>query len=649
MRSARALLAAASLLAALPAASPAVERTEERAPCAEQTPLRRVFFGDLHVHTAFSQDASTQGTRNRPRDAYRFARGEALGIQPYDAEGHALRHLQLARPLDFAAVTDHAELLGETETCSDPGRPGYDSWICRIGRRWPRMAFFLMNTRTAGGWSRFGFCGADGAHCLDAALVPWGEIQDAAEEAYDRTSACGFTSFVGYEWTGAADFYNLHRNVIFRNAEVPRWPASFYEAKTAPELWTLLERDCLDSDGRCDALVIPHNSNLSGGRMYPPHLPGAPPPGDPAALRRQQLREPLIEVMQHKGDSECWPGAPGAARDELCAFEKLPYDGFTGKFVPWLAGEIAPLDFVREILKQGLLVEERSGVNPYQIGLLASTDTHLGTPGAVSEDDFPGHGGAGKPARDAVPVGLPDELEFNPGGLVAIWAEENSRDALFEALRRREVYGTSGPRIRVRLFAGWGLASDLCARGDFAEQGYATGVPMGSFLGERPPGADAPRLAVRALRDPGSEGRPGTPLQRIQIVKGWVEDETTHERVIDVVGDTSGQASVDLDTCEPKGPAADQLCSVWSDPDFDPAERAFYYARVVENPTCRWSQRLCRAAKVDCSDSATVTEGFEPCCSPQHRPVIQERAWTSPVWYQPETTTRENRSPAATR
>jgi len=615
--------------------SPPHAVTERRAPCLRFDPQRQAFFGDLHVHTALSQDASTQGTRLRPDDAYRFARGERVGIQPYDDQGRALRHLHLARPLDFAAVTDHAELLGETATCSDPRLPGYESWVCGVQRRWPRLAFFLLNWRTSALGTRFGFCGPGGVLCRDAALDPWGEIRRAAEVAYDRSPSCSFTTFVGYEWTGTREGYNVHRNVLFRNEQVPELPTSFYEARTADELWEGLRRDCVDAPGACEVLAIPHNANLSGGWLFRPVRPdGSPWTAESARARRRS--EPLVEVMQHKGDSECLVGGgePGAG-DELCAFEKLPYDGFTAKYVPWLGGEVESRAFVRDALGLGLLLEGGVGANPYRIGMVASTDTHLGAAGAVSEEGFPGHGGAGKPARGAVPRGLPDELEFNPGGLAVLYAEENSRDALFAAMRRREAYGTSGPRIRVRFFGGWDLPEDLCRRHDFVELGYERGVPMGGVLPERPGGRDAPRLALWALQDPGTQDSTGTPLERLQIVKGWVEDGEARERVLDVARQSGAPPELDPGTCQRRGGGAATLCRVWTDPDFDPEQRAFYYARVVQTPTCRWSQRVCVAAGVDCSDPGSVQPGLEPCCAPEHRPVVRERAWTSPVWYRP--------------
>ena len=622
----------AGLLAAAPAAGEAPRAflvTETREPCAAHNTLRFPFFGDLHVHTRFSQDASTQGTRNGPGDAYRFARGESLGIQPYDAQGRAKRTLRIERPLDFAAVTDHAELLGEVEICRTPGMQGYDSFTCWMYRDYPRAAYFVMNTKSSmRDPTRFPFCGEGGKLCLEASRIPWQEIQAAAEGAYDRTSACRFTSFVGYEWTGSIDTNNLHRNVIFRNQRVPELPTSFYEASDEEALWKALRESCTARRDGCDLIVIPHNSNLSNGLIF--KSVGE----DGRAITAEQARtraelERVAEVMQHKGDSECRL-APDAT-DELCGFEKLPYANFVQKYIRYLAEQPGVRSYLREALEAGLVEEQRLGVNPFKFGLIASTDTHLGTPGAVEERDHPGHGGAGAPAPRDVPEGLPDDFEFNPGGLAVIWAEENSRDSLFEAMRRREVYGTSGPRHVVRFFGGWGLASDLCSQPNFVETGYASGVPMGGDLPPR--SGERPTFAVSALRDPGTPSRPGVALQRIQIVKGWLENGAAREQVFQVAGDPENAASVDLETCTPKGPGSDSLCSVWSDPHFDPKQRAFYYARVVENPSCRWSTYVCNERHVDCRNPANVPVELAVCCEAGRAKTIQERSWTSPIWY----------------
>ncbi len=637
------------VLAALLAASPGGARdyTEKREPCARYDELRQPFFGDTHVHTTYSFDANGQDTRNTPRDAYRFARGERVGLQPYGPDGKPGRTAQLRRPLDFTVVSDHAELLGEIRACSNPDGPGGKSDLCWTYQNFRGMTFALFAVRNMMMRDRFEFCGPDGKLCLEQAKLVWQDIQSAAEEAYDRTEQCAFTSFVGYEWTasvGAGE--NLHRNVVFRNEKVPDLPPSWVDTPSAHDLWSHLQRECIDGVAGCDALTIPHNSNLSGpGLMFASAKLTGPQdidlPVDAKEARLRQRWEPLIEIMQHKGDSECLPGQ--ATNDELCGFEKLPYNSFAG------VGRVAqqgiggspalgtPVSLepdargmVRDALKKGLLQESTIGANSLKYGIIASTDTHLGTPGLSMEEDAKGHGGAGQ----RILVGLPDDLEFNPGGLAVVWAEENSRDSLFAAMQRREAYGTSGTRPVVRFFGGWGLDEDMCEGEDFASRGYADGVPMGSDLRPRAEGAGDPRFAVWALQDPGTDDYPGTPLQRVQIVKGWLEDGELRERVVDVAGGPN-RASVDLATCEPRGRGARQLCTVWRDRDFEPDQHAFYYARVVENPTCRWSQQLCVAAGVRCEDPATVTQGYEGCCSPDHRPVIQERAWTSPIWYAP--------------
>jgi hypothetical protein len=613
---------AAALLVALASAARA---DEPHVACAHRDPLRQPLFGDLHVHTRWSLDASTQGTRTTPEQAYRFARGEPLGLNPWDAQGRPGRSARLERPLDFAAVTDHSELFGEVALCNTPGAAGYDSFVCRVYRGWPRVAFFFMNGR---GSPRFSFCGPDGSACLAAARGPWQEMREAAEAAYDRTSACAFTSFIGYEWTGAIPpANNLHRNVIFAGARVPELPASATEQRTPEALWDALEAQCARALPGCRALVIPHNSNLSGGHMF------ATDGLDAAAARRRARFEFLVEVMQHKGDSECRRGA--GTEDELCAWEKLPYDNFMGRFASFQRREPAALNFVRTALGMGLELGASLGTNPFAFGLIASTDTHLGTPGLVGERDYPGHGGAGIPIGEVLPDGLLDPIEYNPGGLAAVWAEENTRESIFAALERREVYGTSGPRISLRVFAGWELPEDLCAAADFAARGSAAGVPMGGVLPARSAQGRGPVIAVRAAREPGTASQPGTQLERLQIVKLWLGPEGRYrERVVEVAR-SSADADVDTRTCQPAGGGADQLCAVWRDPEFDPGRPALYYARALERPTCRWSAWACNAARVDCADPASIGRGFEPCCDPDYPRTTQERAWASPVWYEP--------------
>jgi Protein of unknown function (DUF3604) len=610
------------------------ERLEELGRCDDFNPMRNAYFGDTHVHTKLSLDANLQGNRLAPSDAYRFAQGERVGIQPHDEAGNPLRQLQLSRPLDFVALSDHAEFLGIVYTCLTPSAKGYDSEDCVRYRDDPDQAFVRINTATAAGQDNAatpGPCKAEDGGCSAADMAGWGEIQTAAEAAYDRTSSCTFTSFVGYEWSGSPGTKNLHRNIIFRNHVVPELPISYFDAGFEEQLWSSLTGACIDAPGGCDVLSIPHNSNLSSGLMFETvDDAGEPFDADYAATRARL--EPLVEIFQHKGDSECLPGV--MAGDELCDFEKVPYDDLGSANQ---GGDPEPLfeaDFVRAALGAGLVEESRLKVNPYRFGLIASTDTHLGTPGAVDEAGFPGHGGAGLTIRDSLPPGLPDRAWFNPGGLAVLWAEENSREGLFQAMRRREAYATSGTRILLRFFGGSDYDADLCNRSDLVEAGYAGGVPMGGVLSEAQlTEPTAPRFVVSAMRDPGSFERPGVDLQRIQIIKGSLVGGEPAFVVHEIAGSADNGASVDPTTCEPQGQGADSLCAVWQDPNFDPASPAFYYVRVLENPSCRWHQYLCNAGGVDCADPATVTEGFEGCCEwPAEQ---QERAWSSPIWYAP--------------
>jgi hypothetical protein len=601
-------------------------RLETLGRCDDFDPVRRPWFGDLHVHTSLSLDANLKGTQLGPVDAYRFARGERVGLPPYDAQGGAARSLQLERPLDFVALTDHAEFLGLMQICQTPGADGYDDPNCALFRDDPATGFLVLNLSLAS--SQNGVeapepCSDDG--CRTAAIGAWAAVRQAAEDAYDRTPACRFTSFVAYEWSGSPGTRNLHRNVIFRNHVVPEVPFSYFDGGHAEDLWEALDRTCGDRSP-CEALTIPHNSNLSDGLMFD-QVKRDRAPFDASYAQARAAMEPLVEVFQHKSDSECLP-EQAEGGDPLCGFEKSPYHTLSSASLGGARGPANPRDYVRDALGQGLRLGSQLGVNPFAYGLIASTDTHQSIPGAVDESTFVGHGGAGVAADDWRLGRLVDRAWFNPGGLAVLWAEENSREALFAAMRRREAYGTSGPRIVVRFFAG-DYPDDLCARSDFADRGYAGGVPMGGAL---PASAEAPAFAVWAQRDAGTATSPGTPLQRVQIVKGWLDGDAPRFEVFDVAGDTDNGASVDVATCVPEGVGADELCTVWRDPSYDAAVPAFYYARVIENPTCRWHTVACNAAGVDCADPDTVPSGLAGCCDPDMAATVQERAWTSPIW-----------------
>ncbi|MBK9467342.1 MAG: DUF3604 domain-containing protein [Gammaproteobacteria bacterium] len=608
------------LVAALLLAASCGAPAQEAGGCPDYNPLRNVYTGDLHVHTALSLDAATQDTRARPADAYRFARGEPLAVQPYDDDGRALRELRLARALDFAAVTDHAELLGEVSLCQTPGSATHDSWQCLLYRHVPRAAYYLFNF-TASRNRRLGNCGEDGAVCREAAAGPWSEIRQAAADALDASGQCRFTSFVAYEWTGTrgGNAGNMHRNVIFRGDVVPRLPISFVDTGSPEKLWEMLDSECRAGLPGCEVLAIPHNSNLSGGYMFDGlRVEGTPYTAADAALRARS--EPLFEIVQHKGASECYAGSSaGIAADEYCGFEQLPYDAFAGQNFESRRQAPGPeTGFFREILRDGLRLEKTLGTDPYRMGVIGSTDTHLGAAGGVSEADFIGHGGAGVPARDGVPQGLPDSPEFGPGGLAMIWAEQNTREALFAAMQRRETYATSGTRPQLRFFGGWDFPADFCASAQMVREAYARGVPMGGELERAAGSVAAPVFVVAALRDP----LEGSPLQQLQLVKGWVDAQgESRERVVTLASADAG---------------ADSLCAVWRDPAYEPGDSAWYYVRLLEMPTPRWSARICAANKVDCADPGSIGEGLEVCCSPEHRDSIQERAWSSPIWVSAE-------------
>jgi hypothetical protein len=633
------------------------QRTETREPCAELTVLRRPFFGDLHVHTRVSADAYIFGTRVGPRDAYDFARGATIPVAD-DTEAQT-RSATIDRPLDFMAVTDHAELFGEVDVCTTPGSSVFDVMLCQLLRRVETTG--AEEDETTIGWltplgiyhlvenppTALGFCSTPGVDCDASAVSVWQEMQAAAEEAYDRTAACRFTSFIGYEYTASPLGAHRHRNVVFRNHAVPPIALSLLdtlEGGVPQGLWSAIETQCLGAGTGCDAVIIPHNSNLSGAEQFVDPVDGAD------ALRRQTL-EPLVELHQIKGNSECrfdrLAGMGVGTTDELCTFEQERLD----KQGPFAAdrpiAEYPRRNLVRAALEDGLGFEATLGANPFRMGFVGGTDTHNGNGGDTSERDWVG--GQGRDDGSAAKQ-IGDELRNNPGGLTVAWAEENSRDAIFSAFRRRETYATSGTRPMVRFFAGT-LEGVACGASDFLERAYATGTPMGGELGAVR-GSASPRFAVWAVKDPGTPLEPGTDLQRIQIVKGWVDaDGAPHERVIDVAGDAANGAGVDPATCAPTGAGATELCAVWEDPEFDPTARAFYYARVVENPVCRWSTRVCKQAGVDpfaadcAAQAALAPAAFADCCLGEANdrflsPTIQERAWTSPVWYRPEAVRR---------
>jgi hypothetical protein len=634
--------------------------TEQRQACAHRDPLRQAWFGELHVHSKLSMDAVLFEVRGTPDDVYRYARGGAIDLPPYDENGRATRRSQLARSLDFAALTDHASFMAEVSLCTREGSAAWDSTPCRIFRGEREAAPGLDGFQAFG--ARLGaiagatltpegeldtsamrrgpaVCGEDGARCMAELASVWQQSQKVTERWYDKTDACEFTTFHAYEYTATPDFAKVHRNVIFRNAVVPDVPIAYVDQPDVVGLWRDLEQQCLEAGRGCDVLTIPHNSNLSNGRMFTVDYAGLPADEQRVRAMLQQELEPLVEIMQIKGDSECRNGVAGVmgAADEFCDFEKWRprgtpdcADGEVGRGALVDEGCQSRVDFVRYALIEGLREGARIGINPYKLGIIASTDAHNANPGDADEAGYDGWSGLDSDLSRRLVAGSTglEGIRANPGGLVGVWSEENSRDALFDAMERRETFGTSGPRMTARFFGGWNLPGDLCDSDSLVATGYAEGVPMGGNLPTRPPDALAPRFAVSALRDAGVPGRPGGALARAQIIKGWVGDDGQfHQEIHDVAGGAN-DADVDLETCAPRGRGHDALCSVWTDPSFDPDRSAVYYVRVLENPSCRWNQRQCVAANADTRPAA--------CDDPDVPRVIQERLWTSPIWYEPE-------------
>ncbi len=616
-------------------AGPSVAQTggADQAP---STPMRQAYFGELHLHTAYSLDSFIFGNPNTPDDAYKFAQG--LPVTLYGGETKQLKH-----PLDFVAITDHAEFLGELSLCTTPGSSAYGTDSCTAMRGFDLRQFAKIANSVTARKRMEDICGPGGQACVIAVKSLWRKVQENAARYYRPGK---FTTLIGYEYsinvpTSVFSTPNgrpasmvpgmLHRNVIFRTDHVPDTVFSAYEG-TGEELQKWLEEKCT---GPCRVLTIPHNSNYSFGRFFWDGKNSDGTPWTRDILDRRARIEPLVEIFQIKGSSECQAGI-GLA-DEECGFENA-----VPPCPPGQMDNCASADsFVRDAVVHGLAVDEKWGVNPFKYGFVGATDNHDGTPGATEENDFKGHLGQQdntpekrlgmKPGEDA--NNPHDErgsafLSFNPGGLTGAWAEKNTRESIWDALYRRETYGTSGTRIRVRFFGSFDFPADLHRNPDLVKIGYAKGVPMGGDLKAAPAGR-APRFVVWATRDPDS-----APLQKIQVIKGWIEGGKAMAKVYDVVCSDGikadpntglcpeNGAKVDLATCKiDQGKGAGELAATWTDPDFDPKIRAVYYVRVLEDPVCRWSTWDALRLKVAPPKSVP--------------PTVKERAWTSPIWYTP--------------
>ncbi len=626
-------------------------RTETREACANFSLYRQPLFGDTHVHTAYSSDAVFAGTREDPRGAYRFAQGQSIGLPPFDAQGDPTRSAQLRRPLDFTAVTDHAEQFGEIQICQTPGLPGYDSAECVSARAQletppgplptllPPLGVitFLLGYGALTPPQRFSWCGPGGADCLAEASLVWQDTQSAAEEFYDRSAACSFTSFVGYEWSGQPAGNNLHRNVIYRDGgdkAIQADPFTVYPpygSDNPANLWKWMQAYEDKSGGR--VLAIAHNGNLSNGLMFPV-VESFGQPVDRAYAEARARWERLYEVTQTKGTGEAHPVL--SPTDEFANFEiweKGNLDGSVRK-----TPEMLEFEYARAALKTGLKLEQSLGTNPHKFGLIGSSDAHNGL-SALAEDDFFGKTVPQEPSPERMTKPFVDnkqtgvrimDWEVSASGYAAVWATDNSREALWDAMQRRETYATTGPRMAVRFFGGWEFAPGDAHNRLPAAVGYAKGVPMGGDLRTAPDGK-SPSFLVAALKDP-----LGANLDRIQVVKGWMDaDGALQEKVYDVAwGDADKRrpgrdgkvpavgSTVDIANASWSNTIGDpELIAVWKDPDFDAAQRAFYYARVIEIPTPRWTAYDAKYFGVKPPAGTTM--------------VLQERAYTAPIWYTP--------------
>ncbi|MBY0509257.1 MAG: DUF3604 domain-containing protein [Rhodospirillaceae bacterium] len=603
------------------------------APEIAANPLKNSYFGELHIHTSYSLDSFIFANPVDPAMAYRFARGEPVTL--YGGETKQLR-----RPLDFVAVTDHAEFLGELELCTTPGNTKYDTDMCQKVRKFDHGQFDrIANSVTGTQKKRVAeLCGDDGKLCTDAVKSTWKKHKLAAEQNYEPGK---FTTLMGYEFSpnnasSAGGFTMLHRNVIFRTMTVPDTVFSAYEG-TGEDLHKWIETTCT---GDCKALVIPHNSNASSGAFFWEGKNSDGSPWTQEILERRARVEPLVEIFQSKGSSECQAGLGFA--DEECGFENWVAPCPPGRSLGCAVAD----SFVQTALVRGLDVDKRQGVNPFKYGFIGATDSHNGASGATEENDYKGELGyqdntaakrilaQGRQAGPVDPHNGPANgpgsrmLGFNPGGLAGVWAEKNTRESIWDALARKETFGTSGTRIRVRFFGSFDFDKDIHKRADFVKAAYDKGVPMGGDLVAGPKNK-APTFAVWAVRDPDS-----APLQKIQIVKGWVENGKSMLKSIDVACSDNLKPNAKTGLCPDNGATVDvaicagskdkgsaELAATWTDPSFNAAERAVYYVRVFENPVCRWSTYQAHQLNVPVPTNTS--------------PTIRERAWSSPIWYTP--------------
>jgi len=586
----------------------------------------QVYWGDTHLHTGMSMDAGAFGARLLPEDAYRFARGEEL----ISSMGHKVR---LSRPLDFLVVADHSDNMGffprlyagESALLADPtGKKWYDMMNAGQG---VEVAVEIIVAFSQGRFPK----ALESLPGTDAYRNAWDLTINAAEK-YNEPGR--FTAFIGFEWTSNTGGNNLHRVVIFRDGgSRARLVEPYITQKplgsdNPRDLWKWMQGYTDQTKGQ--VLAIGHNGNLSNGIMFPLVDSFTGEKFDRAYAETRAKWEPLYEVTQIKGDGEAHPFL--SPNDEFADYETWDQGNLDLSVIK--GNDMLQYEYARSALAIGLQLEKATGVNPYKFGMIGSTDSHTGLATAEEENFFGKHSGCEPSAeRWAHPMAKVGDKEYTGWGMVssgyaAVWATENTREALFDAMKRKETYATTGPRMMVRFFGGWEYTEADAMNRLPAAVGYAKGVPMGGDLSAVPDGK-SPTFLVAALKDALSGN-----LDRIQIVKVWLEGEADRkEKVYDVVWSGDREPGPD-GKLPPVGNTVDvaqatwtntigapELITVWTDPDFDPAVPAAYYARVLEIPTPRWTAYEAKYYGIEMLDKVPMT--------------TQERAYTSPIWYTP--------------
>jgi hypothetical protein len=597
---------------------------EERvySPYAGRAYADEVFFGDMHCHTNLSFDAGLIGTTLDAHDGYRFARGDKV-------MSNSGQPVQLIRPLDFLVITDHAETLGLAPAIRE-------SNPLLLADPWGRRIHELFNSGPEGRLEAVSEVVEKGTTAVnpfgsdDLPRSIWGEFIRIADQYNDPGR---FTAMIGFEWSSTPSGDNLHRVVVFRDGADKAGqtiPFSLFDGEDPEDLWAYLAAYENKTGGQ--VIAIPHNGNLSNGLMFSDKVFSGEAM-DRAYVEARIRWEPIMEITQVKGDGETHPLL--STDDEFADYENWDVANLDGSAAKeeWML----QYEYGRSALKLGLKLGQEFGVNPYKFGLTAASDTHTALATTREENYFGKYMKSEPSPVRANQVEIPaDDPELTimtsqdvASGLTAVWARENTREALFDAMKRKEVYATTGTRIKVRVFGGWDFEADDVVLPDFVSQGYRRGVPMGGSLFEAPFGG-APSFMIRALRDPD-----GANLDRVQVIKGWLDSEgETHERIYDVAvsdgrsigvdgrcADEVG-TTVDVPTATYTNTIGDALFAAhWADPDFDPSESAFYYVRVLEIPTPRWTTYDAAFFEIDLPDTVPAT--------------IQDRAYTSPIWYTP--------------